>query len=51
MEKNNEEIVTAETLRKFSKDVSSGKWQGREAEAEKEGERLIKALLKQRRKQ
>jgi len=50
MEKSRDEIVTPETLKKFSKEVSSGKWQGREAEAEKEGERLIRTLLKQRRK-
>ncbi len=50
MQKSNEEIVTPETLKKFSRDVSAGKWQGREAEAEKEGERLIEALLKQMRK-
>lgn len=50
MEKSKEEIVTVETLREFQRDVSLGKWQRREAEMEKEGERLIKALLKQERK-
>ncbi len=50
MEESKREIVTIETLRKFQKDVAVGKWVGKEAEAEKEGERLIKALLKQRRK-
>lgn len=41
-----QEIITPEMYKKFTMDVIAGKYRGREAEAEKEEQRLLRGLLK-----